>query len=138
MDPARRERSVSKRPAEPFLKLLKRVRIEPRRLVDQPLPCVAHAVAAEHGLDLVAVHLVADQTLMPLQDGHRTLRQDQSGIADTGVTARCCGGPAPRIATTSLTAIWAVDLDLVDRAGRRRGEHNGDDRQERRSPDWSG
>jgi len=42
------------------LNLLKRPRIKPRGLVDQPLWRLAHAVAAEHGLDLVAVHYVAD------------------------------------------------------------------------------
>ena len=40
--------------------LLKRARIESRSLVDQPLRRLTHAVAAEDGLDLVAVHPIAD------------------------------------------------------------------------------
>jgi hypothetical protein len=43
--------------------LLKRLRVEPRRLVDQLLPGLPHVLPAEHGLDLVAVHYVADPDL---------------------------------------------------------------------------
>jgi len=42
------------------LKLLKRLGIEPGRLIDQPLPRSAHVRAAEHRLRTMAVHRVAD------------------------------------------------------------------------------
>jgi hypothetical protein len=43
--------------------LLKRLRIKPRRLVDEPLPGSAHVLAAEHRLGMMAVHRVADSHL---------------------------------------------------------------------------
>jgi hypothetical protein len=41
-------------------RLLKRLREKSRCLVDQPLPGKTHAVAAEHGLRVVAVHYVTN------------------------------------------------------------------------------
>jgi len=40
--------------------LLERLRVEPRRLVDQLLPGLPHVLPAEHGLDLVAVYPIAN------------------------------------------------------------------------------